>query len=167
MRSLPCYSFHPLPNKARVPPSSIAFIPSVPGRAEARWLGDNVVAGASSANRMRSRAWRGGGVTSSKRSPAQRATHSGSAAAAERTRAGERAPRPLRSPTERGERDQEGKGRGEGRRRRGLKDETREGGREGGHAARDGRTLLVGNACIMTKRSAGRPRRSLARYARP
>ena len=90
MRSLPCYSFHPLPNKARFPPSSIAFIPSVPGRAEARSLGDNVVAGASSANRMRSRAWRGGGVTSSKRSPAQRATHSGSAAAAERTQAGGR-----------------------------------------------------------------------------
>ena len=119
MRSLPCYSFHPLPNKARVPPSSIAFIPSVPGRAEARSLGDNVVAGASSANRMRSRAWRGGGVTSSKRSPAQRATHSGSAA--ERTRAGERAPRPLRSPTEGGERDQEGKEEERGGEEEGLK----------------------------------------------
>ena len=41
-------------------------------------------------------------------------------------------------------------------------------GREGGHAARDGRTLLVGNACIMTKRSAGRPRRDDGRsLARP
>ena len=156
MRSLPCYSFHPLPNKARVPPSSIAFIPSVPGRAKARSLGDNVVAGASSANRMRSRAWRGG-VTSSKRSPAQRATHSGSAAAADRARAKRQGPSDLRLRKAREIRREKEEERGEGR-RRGLKDETR----EGGHVARDGRTLLVGNACIMTKRSAGRPRRSLA-----